>query len=46
MIDQGVEMSIKNPYQRPAGVYGYLVATAIVVGMAVIIGLAIKFIMR
>ena len=39
-------MSIKNPYQRPAGVYGYLVATVIVVGLAVIIGFVIKFIIR
>lgn len=39
-------MSIKNPYQRPAGAYGYLAATAIVVVMAIIIGLAIKLIMK
>lgn len=39
-------MSIKNPYQRPAGVYGYLVATAIVVGLAAIVGFVIKVIIR
>lgn len=38
-------MSIKNPHEKPAGVFGYTVATMIVVVMAVVIGLAIKLIM-